>query len=117
MDFDTLYGHRNDTDGYARALEKFDRELTQILAHLTDDDLLIITSDHGCDPTTPSTDHSREYALLLAFSRRLQGNYDLATRSSLADVGATVAENFGAIAPAGTSFLSKVSKKLPIATF
>ena len=117
VDFDTLYGHRNDTDGYARALEKFDRELTQILAHLTDDDLLIITSDHGCDPTTPSIDHSREYALLLAFSRRLQGNYDLATRSSLADVGATVAENFGTIAPAGTSFLGKVSKKLPIATF
>jgi phosphopentomutase len=93
-DFDTLYGHRNNPHGFAQALEAWDRELGGFLPSLGEDDILIITSDHGCDPTTPSTDHSREYALLLAFSpRTLRGGY-LGIRKTFADVAATVAELF-----------------------
>ncbi|MFQ5929738.1 MAG: phosphopentomutase [Acidobacteriota bacterium] len=108
VDFDMLYGHRNNIEGYAQALEEFDRVLGEIMAKLDDADLLILTSDHGCDPTTASTDHSREYALLLTFSSSSPGNLDLGTRKSLADIGATVAENFGIPSPAGTSFLNGV---------
>lgn len=105
VDFDMLYGHRNDVEGYARALEEFDGYLAQILEKMKENDLLILTSDHGCDPTTPSTDHSREYALLLSYSASAGADRDLGTRNSLADVGATVAENFGLPGPEGTSFL------------
>ena len=107
-DFDMLYGHRNDVEGYARALEEFDVDLRAILASLRQDDLLILTSDHGCDPATASTDHSREYALLLAYSKGLHGNVNLGTRASLADIGATVAENFAVSSPAGRSFLQNL---------
>lgn len=105
VDFDMLYGHRNDVEGYARALEEFDRTLAAIFEALHEDDLVILTSDHGCDPATESTDHSREYALLLTFGQKAPGNRDLGTRKTLADIGATVAENFRIVSPAGASFL------------
>ncbi len=108
VDFDALFGHRNDAEGYARALEEFDADLARLLRALRRDDLLVMVSDHGCDPTTPSTDHSREYALLLAYSPSLSRGNDLGTRSSLADTGATLAENFGVPSPAGTSFLEQL---------
>jgi phosphopentomutase len=107
VDFDSLYGHRNDVEGYARALEEFDAGLPGLLAALRPDDLLILTADHGCDPTTPSTDHSREYVPLLVKGR--QRGRSLGTRASLADIGATVAENFGVASTAGESFLARVS--------
>ncbi len=109
VDFDMLYGHRNDPEGYSRALEEFDQDLGRIEAALDSKDLLVVVSDHGCDPTTPSTDHTREYALLLAFAPSQPKGRDLGTRGTLADLGATIAENFGVDSPAGTSFLEKVA--------
>ncbi len=94
VDFDMLYGHRNDVEGYAHALEAFDADLGRLLPALGPSDLLILTADHGCDPTTPSTDHSREYVPLLAFTPACAGT-NLGTRASLADIGETIAENFG----------------------
>ncbi len=109
VDFDMLYGHRNDVEGYARALEEFDQELERIEDGLEPRDLVVLVSDHGCDPTTPSTDHSREYALLLAYSPSRPGpGADLGTRTSLADLGASVAENFGVSRAVGTSFLDEL---------
>ena len=108
IDFDMLYGHRNDPAGYADALEEFDRMLERLLERLRQDDLLILASDHGCDPTTPSTDHSREYALLLCCSPACQPGHSLGTRESLADIGATIADNFGVTAPSGQSFLHEI---------
>ncbi len=108
VDFDQNFGHRNDVDGYARALEEFDRWLPSFTSQLRDQDLLIITADHGCDPTTASTDHSREYVPLLAWSRSKPGGVDLGTRATLSDVGQTVAENFGTHIAKGTSFLSQL---------
>lgn len=108
VDFDMLYGHRNNPGGYADALEEFDRMLEHFLGRLRQDDLLILASDHGCDPTTPSTDHSREYALLLCCSPAHQPGHSLGTRESLADIGATIADNFGVTAPAGRSFLREI---------
>ncbi|MGH9393752.1 MAG: phosphopentomutase [Terriglobales bacterium] len=104
VDFDMLYGHRNDVTGYAAALAECDRGLARILEALGPADLLLLTADHGCDPTTASTDHSREYVPLLAFSPGAAA-HDLGTRASLADVGQTIAENFGARLIAGRSFL------------
>ncbi|MDR3288729.1 MAG: phosphopentomutase [Peptococcaceae bacterium] len=92
-DFDMLYGHRNDVEGYARALEEFDARLPEIMAGLEEEDLLVITADHGCDPSTPSTDHSREYAPLLVYGKKLSAGVSLGTRASFADLGATVAEH------------------------
>jgi phosphopentomutase len=109
VDFDQQYGHRNDVEGYAKALEEFDRWLPSLYAKLGADDLLIITADHGCDPTTPSTDHSREYVPLLVYRPRKPGPVDLGVRSTLSDIGQTVAENFGAKLGAGTSFLAMVT--------
>lgn len=103
VDFDMLYGHRNDVEGYAKALEAVDGWLPSV--ELQPDDLLILTADHGCDPTTPSTDHSREYVPLLVYGRRVKGGVNLGTRESLADIGQTVAENFGVKIAKGTSFL------------
>ncbi len=108
VDFDTLYGHRNDAAGFAAALEDFDRRLPELLGTLTGNDLLIITADHGCDPTTPGTDHSREYVPLLVHGPGLRAGVDLGTRETFADVGATVAEIFGVEVPAGTSFLTHI---------
>ena len=107
-DFDTLFGHRNDIEGFGRALEEFDLDLATLVPQLGPRDLLLITSDHGCDPGTPSTDHSREYALLLAYSPGMPGGRDLGVRESLADVGATVAENFDLRFSVGASFLDQL---------
>jgi phosphopentomutase len=104
VDFDMLWGHRNDAPGYARGLEEMDRGLPPVLAALREGDVLAITADHGCDPTTASTDHSREYVPLLVKSPGREGR-PLGTRESFADLGATVAEFFGVEAGAGRSFL------------
>jgi len=110
VDFDTLYGHRNDVDGYSRNLERFDARLSDALPRLREGDLLIITADHGNDPTTPSTDHSREYVPLLAVGRHVRPGVDLGTRRTFADVGQTLAELFG-VAPLahGVSFLADIT--------
>jgi phosphopentomutase len=105
VDFDTLYGHRNDPRGYARALEELDRALPRIFGKLGPGDACAITADHGCDPTTPSTDHSREYVPLLVHAPGCGGG-GLGTRPSFADLGATVAEFFGVRPDVGTSFLA-----------
>jgi phosphopentomutase len=108
VDFDTLYGHRNDVEGYAANLERFDARLNALLSELRDDDLLVVTADHGNDPTTPSTDHSREHVPLLAAGRRVK-SVDLGTRRTFADLGQTIAENFN-VGPMkhGTSFLNDI---------
>jgi phosphopentomutase len=108
VDFDMLYGHRNDAEGYANALEAVDRWLTALLGRLTPDDLLILTADHGCDPTTPSTDHSREYVPLLVYGAAARRGVNLGTRKSLADMGQTVAGNFRVQIEKGESFLSLI---------
>jgi phosphopentomutase len=92
VDFDSKYGHRNDAAGYARALEVFDGELAELLKQMRNDDLLFITADHGCDPTDISTDHTREYVPLLIAGPRIRSHTPLGTRSTFADLGATVAE-------------------------
>ena len=106
-DFDSLYGHRNDPVGYARALEEMDRALPPILGRLRTGELAVLTADHGCDPTTPSTDHSREYVPLLVHAPG-RGGGSLGTRDSFADLGATVAEFFGLTPQVGTSFLGEL---------
>jgi phosphopentomutase len=108
VDFDMLWGHRNDPEGYAKGLEAFDQWLPEAIAAMNRGDLLIVTADHGCDPTTASTDHSREYVPLLAYSPSLAGGVALGTRESIADIGQTVAENFGMRLPHGTSFLGEL---------
>ena len=105
VDFDSLYGHRNDVEGYARALEACDAWLPSLLGALLPSDLLILTADHGCDPTTASTDHSREYTPLLIYAPG-RPSAALGTRGSLADIGQTVAENFGTSIAVGKSCLS-----------
>ncbi len=109
VDFDQLYGHRNDVDGYASALEEFDAWLPTLYVKLSDEDLLIVTADHGCDPTTPSTDHSREYVPLLVYQPRKPEGTDLGLRSTLSDIGQTVGENFGATIAEGASFLQAIA--------
>src|SRR5579863_9400672 len=108
VDFDQLYGHRNDVEGYARALEEVDSWLPSFEAKLRDDDLAILTADHGCDPTTPSTDHSREYVPLLVYAKTARGGVNLGVRSTLSDVGQTIAENFGTKIAQGESFLKQL---------
>lgn len=114
VDFDMKYGHRNDIDGYAAALTRFDRSLGTLLSKLRKDDLLIITADHGCDPATPSTDHSREYTPMLAYGDGLKQGVDLGTRSSFADIGATVLDYLGLDYSEidGESFLSLILKEV-----
>lgn len=108
VDFDMLYGHRNDVEGYAAALEAADAWLPDLLSALRRDDLLIVTADHGNDPTTPSTDHSREYVPLLVWGPRTRRGVDLGTRATLADIGQTVAANFQLRLEKGTSFLKAI---------
>lgn len=108
VDFDSLYGHRNDVEGYARALSEFDQRLPEIMGRMGNDDLLIITADHGCDPTDASTDHSREYTPLLVYSPRYQGGVNLGTRSTFADIGQTIARALGTEIEVGTSFLAEL---------
>ena len=105
VDFDMLFGHRNDVEGYARSLEECDAWVPSLLAALVPGDLVIFTADHGCDPTTPSTDHSREYTPLLVYGGTPAA---LGTRATLADIGQTVAENFGVQITQGTSFLQSL---------
>jgi phosphopentomutase len=107
VDFDQLFGHRNDVEGYARALEQADAWIPELRSALQPDDLLILTADHGNDPTTPSTDHSREYVPLLASGPRVRA-VDLGTRATLSDIGQTVAENFQTRIEKGTSFLAAI---------
>ncbi|MEP6923699.1 MAG: phosphopentomutase [Pyrinomonadaceae bacterium] len=108
VDFDMLYGHRRDVEGYAKALEHFDSRLPEIQGALRDDDLLIVTADHGNDPTRAGSDHTREFVPLLVFGKNARAGVDLGTRESLADIGQTIAENFGLKIKAGTSFLSEI---------
>jgi len=111
VDFDMLYGHRKDVEGFARSLEEFDRLLGPMLESLRESDLLVITADHGCDPdpVSPTTDHSREYVPILAYSPGARCGVNLGTRSTLADLGQTVVENFGGQIPRGTSFLTHIT--------
>jgi phosphopentomutase len=108
VDFDQQYGHRNDVEGYASALESVDVWLPSLSLH--ERDLVILTADHGCDPTTPSTDHSREYTPLLVYGPSVKPGVNLGTRTTLSDIGQTVAENFGTQIPQGTSFLHDIWK-------
>ncbi|MCI8599753.1 MAG: phosphopentomutase [Lachnospiraceae bacterium] len=94
VDFDMVYGHRNDVPGYTKALNTFDEQLGTFLKGMMEDDVLLITADHGCDPSTPSTDHSREYVPLLAWGQEIQPNVNLGTRSTFADISATILEMF-----------------------
>ncbi|HYE12866.1 MAG TPA: phosphopentomutase [Pyrinomonadaceae bacterium] len=111
VDFDMLYGHRRDVEGYARALERFDERLPEIERAMRDTDLLVITADHGNDPTYRGTDHTREYAPLLAYGPRARAGVNLGDRRSLSDIGQTIAENFGLRLAAGESFLSSVAER------
>lgn len=111
VDFDMLYGHRNDPVGFAHAIEAFDERLPDIMATLNDDDLLLISADHGCDPTTPSTDHSRESVPILAYAKSMTGTTDLGIRDTYADVGATIAQYFQVPWSQGTEFLSRLEVK------
>ncbi|MEK7405695.1 MAG: phosphopentomutase [Acidobacteriota bacterium] len=108
VDFDSLYGHRNDVEGFAAALEAVDAWLPSLVDRLREDDLLIVTADHGNDPTTPSTDHSREYVPLLAYGPKARGGVDLGTRATLADIGQTIAHNFDLHLEKGASFLDAI---------
>lgn len=108
VDFDMLYGHRRDTEGYAKALERFDMRLPEVIDALRDDDLLIMTADHGNDPTKEGSDHTREYVPLLVYGKHAKPGVDLGTRQSLSDIGQTIAENFGLVIDDGVSFLSDI---------
>ena len=108
VDFDMLFGHRNDPEGYSRALEAVDLWIPELLNRLASSDLLILTADHGCDPTTISTDHSREYVPLLVYSKSVRVGHNLGLRDSLSDIGQTVAENFGTRVTTGRSFLDLI---------
>ncbi len=109
VDFDTVYGHRNDPAGYAANLERFDARLSALIPRIGAGDLLVITADHGNDPTTPSTDHSREHVPLLVFGPSVRAGVDLGTRQTFADLGQTLAELFG-VGPLahGSSFLNQI---------
>jgi phosphopentomutase len=108
VDFDQQFGHRNDVAGYAAALEEFDAWLPGLENSLEADDLAIVTADHGCDPTTPSTDHSREYVPLLVFGPKARRGVNLGLRGTLSDIGQTVAANFGTAIRRGSSFLPEI---------
>jgi phosphopentomutase len=108
MDFDMLWGHRRDTKGYARGLEYFDSRIPDIKRAMQRDDCFIITADHGCDPTYRGSDHTREYVPILVYSGGFAGGVNLGIRSTLADIGQTIAENFGLQLSFGTSFLRQL---------
>lgn len=111
IDFDMLYGHRNDIEGYARAVEAFDVQIPSILDALGEEDLLIITADHGCDPTTKSTDHTREYIPILASGKHVLPGVNLGTRETFSDIAATVMEWLGLTPwPVGTSFFKTIKR-------
>jgi phosphopentomutase len=112
VDFDMLYGHRKDVEGFARSLEEFDALLGPFLSLLRESDLLMITADHGCDPDpcNPTTNHSREYVPIVAYGPGAQANKNIGIRDTLADMGQTIAENFGGSIPHGCSFLVEISR-------
>lgn len=111
VDYDMLYGHRNDVDGYARALSYFDEKLPEILGKMREEDLLMITADHGCDPSTPSTDHSREYTPLVMAGAPLRPGCNLGTRETFADIAATIGEYLGlSYRGDGESFWKKIRR-------
>lgn len=113
VQFDMDWGHRNDPQSFARGLEQFDTALTEIIPALLPDDIMFITADHGCDPTTPSTDHSREYVPLLVYGKRVKAGMDLGIRDTFADLGQTAAEYLGVKpTPAGMSFLGAIKKEV-----
>ena len=95
VDTDMIFGHRNDVEGYASALEYFDGKLSEIMENMKDEDILFITGDHGCDPTTESTDHSREYVPLLVYGKNVKKGIDLGVRKTFADLGQTVSDYLG----------------------
>ncbi|MFH7819220.1 phosphopentomutase [Neobacillus thermocopriae] len=110
VDFDAIYGHRRDPKGYGKALEEFDTRLPEVFAKMKEDDLLIITADHGNDPIAPGTDHTREYVPLLVYSKQMVEGKELPLRETFADVGATIAENFNIQLPNyGKSFLNELN--------
>ena len=109
VDFDMLWGHRRDSKGYARGLEYLDGRIPDIQRAMGKDDCLILTADHGCDPTFRGSDHTREYVPVLVYGKSLEGGVNLGTRKTLADMGQTIAENFGLSLPFGASFLSSLS--------
>jgi phosphopentomutase len=111
VDFDMLYGHRNDVKGYAEALEALDRRIPELMEALGEEDVLILTADHGCDPTTPSTDHSREYIPILVYGQSLKKGINLGIRGTYSDIGATVLDLLG-VKPSlkGTSFIEQIKK-------
>jgi phosphopentomutase len=111
VDFDMLYGHRLDVEGYGRAIEEVDAYLSDLLRRLKPGDLLIFTADHGCDPRGPSTDHSREYVPILTTGPRATPDVNIGTRPTLADIGQTIAENFDLRLGVGTSFLREISRE------
>jgi len=114
VDFDMLHGHRKHVEGFAKSLEEFDRMLREFLPLLSLSDLLMITADHGCepDPRWPTTDHSREYVPILAYSPGSAAGVNLAVRDTLADMGQTIAENFGATISHGKSFLRELTGRI-----
>jgi phosphopentomutase len=110
VDFDALYGHRRDPEGYGNALEEYDARLPEVFAKLKEDDLLIITADHGNDPVAPGTDHTREYVPLIVYSKKMAEGKELPIRETFADIGATIAENFKVKMPNfGKSFLQELN--------
>ena len=116
VDFDMLYGHRNNPRGYADALEAFDRRLPEFFAALGENDVLALTADHGNDPTTPSTDHSREYVPLLITGSSVKGGVNIGVRETFADLAATIAATLGArMPPSGKSFAPIISASPPAA--
>ena len=111
VDFDMLYGHRNDVEGYAKALSYFDERLPEIIDLMNDEDVLMIAADHGCDPTTASTDHSREHIPILVYGKSIIAGKDIGVRDSFSDIAATIAEFFEIPFNVGESFLDEVTKK------
>ena len=106
------YGHRNDVEGYAKARSYFDEQLPRMIEKLNENDLLLITADHGCDPSTPSTDHSREYVPIVAVGPSVKSNVNLGTLESFADTGATVLDWFGIFGGiAGSSYRNRIVKE------
>ena len=108
VDFDMLWGHRRDARGYALGLEEFDLRIPDLSGTLGKDDCLVLCADHGCDPTAHGTDHTREYVPILVYSRGLKGGVDIGTRATMADIGQTIADNFGLTLANGTSFLREL---------
>lgn len=113
VDFDMVYGHRNDVDGYANAVSEFDVQLKRFIDEMKKDDILIVTADHGCDPATPSTDHSREYVPMLIYGKNIERGKNLGTRESFSDIGATILDIFALPKEiSGESFYNEVNNEM-----